>query len=71
MRLWRMALPNLKRKRRYNFKRQFRRKLKKIAFMILIAAIFGGTHYYGKFYDNELIKKKVNESKQKAEIKAH
>ncbi|MCF6188985.1 MAG: hypothetical protein L3J51_00735 [Cocleimonas sp.] len=57
-----MALPNPKRKRRYNFKRQFRRKLKKIAFMILIAAIFGGTHYYGKFYDDDLIKKKLNEN---------
>ena len=57
-----MALPNPKRKRRYHFKRQFRRKLKKIAFMILIAAIFGGTHYYGKFYNNALIKQKLNES---------
>jgi len=57
-----MALPNPKRKRRYNFKRQFRRKLKKIAFMIIIAVIFGGTHYYGKFYNNDLIKKKLNEN---------
>lgn len=28
--------------------------------MILIAAIFGGTRYYGKFYDNDAIKKKLN-----------
>ncbi len=66
-----MALPNPRKKRRYNFKHQFRRKLKKTAFMILIAVIFGGTHYYGKFYENELIKKKLNESKQEPEIKAH
>ncbi len=43
--------------RRYPFKRQLRRKLKKIAFMIIIAALIGGTRYYGKYYNNDQLKK--------------
>jgi hypothetical protein len=38
--------------RRYPFKRQLKRKLKKIAFMIIIAALLGGGRYYGKYYNN-------------------
>jgi hypothetical protein len=42
-----------KKYRRYPFKRQLKRKLRKIAFMIIIAALIGGTRYYGKYYDNK------------------
>jgi len=46
-----------KKYRRYPFKRHLKRKLRKIAFMIIIAALVGGTRYYGKYYNNDQLKK--------------
>ena len=49
--------------RRYPFKRQFKRKLRKIVFMIIIAALFGGGRYYGKYYNNtEMLEENTNKS---------
>ncbi len=49
--------------RRYPFKRQLKRKLRKIAFMIIIAVLAGGgSHYYGKYYNNQHLKKPQNSS---------
>jgi hypothetical protein len=39
--------------RRYPFKRKLKRKLRKIAFMIIVATLVGGTQYYGKYYNNK------------------
>ncbi len=49
-----MALPNPRRKRRYPFKRQLKRKLRKIALMVIVAVIATGINYYNnnvKLYD--------------------
>ncbi len=60
-----MALPNPKKYRRYPFKRQLKRRLRKIAFMIIIAALVGGTRYYGKYYNNEQLKNPQKSTIQK------
>ncbi len=52
-----------KKKRRYPFKRQLKRKLRKIAFMVIIAALVGGTRYYGKYYNNDVVENKSNITK--------
>ena len=47
-----------KKYRRYPFKRHLKRKLRKIAFMIIIATVAGGgSHYYTKYYNNKFLKK--------------
>ncbi len=43
-----MPLPNPKRKRRYPFKRQLKRKLRRIAFMLIGAIVVSGINYYNK-----------------------
>ncbi len=53
--------------RRYPFKRQLKRKLRKIAFMVIIAALVGGGRYYGKYYNNDQLKQAQDSSAQKAD----
>ena len=55
--------------RHYPFKRILKRKLRKIAFMIAIAALVGGTRYYGKYYNNDQLKKSVESSSQVEKVK--
>ncbi len=46
-----------KKYRRYPFKRHLKRKLRRIAFMIIIASVAGGgSHYYAKYYNNKQLK---------------
>jgi len=48
-----MSLPNPKRKRRYPFKRQLKRKLRRIAFMLIGAIVVSGINYYNKHKKTE------------------
>lgn len=47
-----MTSRNPNRKRGYPYKRQMRRKLRKIALMIIVVAIAGGVNYYNTHYKN-------------------
>lgn len=54
-----------KKRKRYHFKRQLKRRLRKIAFMMIIAALIGGTRYYGKYYNNDQLPKTSNSERNK------
>lgn len=49
-----------RRKRRYPFKHHFKRKLRRIAFMFIVAAIAGGINYYNKHRAENLSEKRLN-----------
>lgn len=57
-----MALPNPKKYRRYPFKRQLKRKLRKIAFMLVAVALVSGIDYYNKSTNNPQQDQSLKES---------